>query len=234
MSLVKVKNLDKVYENGKISFQALYDINLQIEKGEMVTLIGPSGSGKSTLMNIIGCLDKPTRGKYYFNGKSVDEMNQNQLAQIRNENIGFVFQTFHLLPRLTAFENVELPLIYAGESPKERQKKVMNALEIVGLKDRIKHKPNELSGGEKQRVAIARAIINNPELILADEPTGNLDSKTGEDIINLFKELNNRGNTVVIVTHDVKIARNAKRIISLLDGRIIKDEIKQDKIILEV
>jgi len=225
--LIRIENLDKIYQLGKVQVQALKNINLNIERNEYVAVMGPSGSGKSTLMNIIGCLDVPTSGRYILNGQDVHNLTDDELAHIRNKEIGFVFQTFNLLPRATALHNVELPLIYNG-TPRSRRKEIaMHMLERVGLADRANHRPNELSGGQRQRVAIARALVNNPSLILADEPTGNLDSKTGEEIMQIFSELNEAGNTIVLVTHEEHIARLTRRIIRLLDGQIIKDELNQ-------
>jgi putative ABC transport system ATP-binding protein len=205
---------------GTNEVRALQDISITINKGEYVAFMGPSGSGKSTLMNIIGCLDTPTSGTYILNNQEVSEMTENELAEVRNKEIGFVFQTFNLLPRATALENVALPLIYAGYSRSEREDRAMEVLESVGLADRWHHKPNELSGGQRQRVAIARALVNNPSIILADEPTGNLDSKTSYDIMNLFQELHDKGNTIIMVTHEDDIAHYAHRIIRLRDGLI--------------
>jgi putative ABC transport system ATP-binding protein len=209
---------------GKEVLAALQGINLNVEKGEYVALMGPSGSGKSTLMNIIGCLDSPSGGSYLLNDKDVSSMSENELAEVRNKEIGFVFQTFNLLPRQTALENVALPLIYAGLSKKIRLEKAFEALKSVGLEDRVKHKPNELSGGQRQRVAVARALVNNPSLILADEPTGNLDTKTSEEIMLLFEEIHAKGNTIMVVTHEEDIARRAKRIVRLRDGLVESDE----------
>jgi putative ABC transport system ATP-binding protein len=209
---------------------ALRGVSLEIKRNEYVAIMGPSGSGKSTLMNIIGCLDTPTAGKYIFEGEDVSELTDNELAEIRNKKIGFVFQTFNLLARATALKNVELPLIYAGLHRHERLEKARKALEDVGLLDRITHKPNELSGGQRQRVAIARALVTNPSIILADEPTGNLDSKTGEDIMKLFAELWRKGNTIILVTHEEEIARHAHRIIRIRDGLIERDEINPNPI----
>jgi len=203
---------------------ALKGVNLQIEKAEYVAIMGPSGSGKSTLMNLIGCLDSPTRGEYYLNGESVSDMNDNELAKIRNKEIGFVFQTFNLLPRANSLHNVELPLIYSGIDTGTRREMASTALEQVELLEWAGHKPNELSGGQRQRVAVARALVNNPSLILADEPTGNLDTKTGLDIMKLFRRLNDRGNTLIVVTHDPEIAQFADRIIHIRDGEIEKEE----------
>jgi len=209
---------------GMQELHALKGVNLQIEKAEYVAIMGPSGSGKSTLMNLIGCLDSPTRGEYYLNGESVSDMNDNELAKIRNKEIGFVFQTFNLLPRANSLHNVELPLIYSGIDTGTRREMASTALEQVELLEWAGHKPNELSGGQRQRVAVARALVNNPSLILADEPTGNLDTKTGLDIMKLFRRLNDRGNTLIVVTHDPEIAQFADRIIHIRDGEIEKEE----------
>jgi len=222
--MITLKNIWKIYDTGKIKVDALRGVDLTIEEGEFVSIIGASGSGKSTMMNILGCLDRPTKGKYYLHEHSVDTFDDDQLAKIRNKNVGFVFQTFNLVPRVTAFHNVELPLIYGKFKSKERKEKVNNALAKVSLTDRMHHKPNELSGGQKQRVAIARALVNNPSIILADEPTGNLDSKTTIEIMNIFKKLNDEGVTVIIVTHELDIALMTKRQITFKDGEIIKDE----------
>ncbi len=224
--LIKTENLWKVYEigNEKVQVQALRGVDLEVKKGEYLAIMGPSGSGKSTLMNLIGCLDTPTEGKYYLNNRLVSQMNDDELAYIRNKEIGFVFQTFNLLPRATALHNVELPLIYNGTESKERLEKARKALKMVDLEVRVTHKPNELSGGERQRVAIARAIVNNPSLILADEPTGNLDTATGADIMKLFNRLHTDGNTVIIVTHEPDIAKYADRVVHIRDGMIEKDE----------
>jgi putative ABC transport system ATP-binding protein len=224
--LIKTENLWKVYEigNEKVQVQALRGVNLEVNKGEYIAIMGPSGSGKSTLMNLIGCLDTPTDGKYYLNDRLVSQLNDDELAFIRNKEIGFVFQTFNLLPRATALHNVELPLIYNGTESRERLEKARKALKMVDLEIRITHKPNELSGGERQRVAIARAIVNNPSLILADEPTGNLDTATGVEIMKLFDRLHTEGNTVIIVTHEPDIAKYADRVVHIRDGMIEKDE----------
>ncbi len=222
--IIQLVHIYKSYFLGKEEIPVLKDINLKVHKNEYVALMGPSGSGKSTLMNILGCLDQPTKGQYFLNGIDVSTMNDNELAQIRNKFIGFVFQTFHLLPRNTALENVEMPLIYAGLPKKERTEKAKIALEKVGLKDRMHHKPNELSGGQRQRVAIARALVNNPSLILADEPTGNLDSKTSIEIMQLLEDIYQQGNTIVLVTHEEDISRYARRIVRLKDGQIFADE----------
>jgi len=224
--MIKTQNLWKIYEigNEKVQVQALRGVDLEVEKGEYLAIMGPSGSGKSTLMNLIGCLDTPTQGEYYLNSRLVSQMNDDELAFIRNKEIGFVFQTFNLLPRATALHNVELPLIYNGTESKERIQKAKKALEMVDLSGRITHKPNELSGGERQRVAIARAIVNNPSLILADEPTGNLDTATGAEIMKLVDRLHSEGNTIILVTHEADIAAHAHRAIHLRDGKIEKDE----------
>lgn len=208
---------------GSQIIDALKDVSISINKNEYVALMGPSGSGKSTMMNILGCLDTPTSGSYKLNGTEVSEMTDDQLAYVRNKEIGFVFQTFNLLPRLTSLENVALPMIYAGMSKKERTERAEQVMEMVGLKERMDHKPNELSGGQRQRVAIARALVNNPSIILADEPTGNLDTKTSYEIMNIFESINNNGNTVILVTHEEDIARHAKRIIRLRDGLVETD-----------
>ena len=223
--IIRTEDLWKTYDMGEaISVQALCGISFEIERGEYVAIMGPSGSGKSTLMNLIGCLDTSTRGSYWLNGRLVSELSDDELAYIRNKEIGFVFQTFNLLSRATALHNVELPLIYNGTPAKERREKAEEALRKVELGDRMHHKPNELSGGQRQRVAIARALVNNPSIILADEPTGNLDSATGEEIMNVFERLNQAGNTIVLVTHEHDIAAHAHRIIHLRDGRIERDE----------
>ncbi|GBD92404.1 macrolide export ATP-binding/permease protein MacB [bacterium BMS3Abin04] len=224
MSVINLEHIAKIYQLGSEEVKALKDISLNIEQNEYVAIMGPSGSGKSTLMNIIGCLDTPSKGSYIFTGVNVSEMDDNELAEIRNKEIGFVFQTFNLLPRSNALHNVELPLIYAGVPTSERRERAKQALENVGLADRIYHKPNELSGGQRQRVAIARALVTQPSIILADEPTGNLDTKTGEDIMALFNDLFKLGNTIILVTHEEYIAEHAARIIRLRDGLIEKDE----------
>ncbi len=213
---------------GSETIHALKSISIQISKGEYVAFMGPSGSGKSTLMNIVGCLDTPTSGQYILNNKDVSDMTENELAEIRNKEIGFVFQTFNLLPRATSLDNVCLPLVYAGYKRSVREEKAMEALENVGLADRAKHKPNELSGGQRQRVAIARALVNNPSIILADEPTGNLDTKTSYDIMNLFQELHDRGNTIIMVTHEDDIAHFAHRIVRLRDGLVESDLLNEN------
>ena len=211
---------------GKVKVEALKGVSFYIDKGEFVAIMGPSGSGKSTLMHIIGCLDQPTEGSFIIGGKDVSKLNDDRLAEIRNKSIGFVFQQFNLLSRTSILHNVEIPLIYAGLKTKRRREMAKQALESVGLADRVKHKPNEISGGEKQRAAIARALVNNPLIILADEPTGNLDTKTGEEIMKIFYKLHQQGNTVIMVTHETEVARHARRIIHLRDGLIEKDEVK--------
>jgi putative ABC transport system ATP-binding protein len=221
--IIHLENISKSYFMGKQELPVLKGISLDILKNEYVALMGPSGSGKSTLMNILGCLDTPSDGKYILNNQDVSQMPENDLAEVRNKEIGFVFQQFNLLPRLTALENVALPLVYAGLSKKIRNEKAMQVLEMVSLTDRSHHKPNELSGGQCQRVAIARALVNDPSIILADEPTGNLDSKTSEEIMQIFEEIQSRGNTVILVTHEEDIANHAKRVIRLRDGVIEKD-----------
>ena len=222
--LIRTENLWKVYEIGAEKVKAVRGINLEVQKGEYLAIMGPSGSGKSTLMNLIGCLDTPSEGKYYLNGRVVSERNDDELAFIRNKEIGFVFQTFNLLPRATTLHNVELPLIYNGTESKERIQRAKKALKMVDLEDRMTHKPNELSGGERQRVAIARAIVNNPALILADEPTGNLDTATGLEIMKLFDRLHTEGNTVITITHELDIAKYADRVVHIRDGAIEKEE----------
>ncbi|MEO5980606.1 MAG: ABC transporter ATP-binding protein [Chryseolinea sp.] len=229
MRIIETKNLSKVYKMGNNIVNALQDVSIALDKGEYVAFMGPSGSGKSTLMNIVGCLDSPTTGTYSLNNHLVSEMTENELAEVRNKEIGFVFQTFNLLPRATALDNVALPLIYAGYSKSDRDELAMGALESVSLADRHHHKPNELSGGQRQRVAIARALVNNPSIILADEPTGNLDTKTSYDIMGLFQELHDKGNTIIMVTHEDDIAHYAHRIIRLRDG-LIEWDVKNDKV----
>lgn len=224
MVLIETHNLWKTYEMGAEKVHALREVSISIEKGEYVAIQGPSGSGKSTLMNLIGCLDTPTQGEYLLNGKKVNQMNDDELANIRNREVGFVFQTFNLLPRATALHNVELPLIYNGSPAVERKEKAEAALRRVDLGDRMYHKPSELSGGQRQRVALARALVNDPSLLLADEPTGNLDSKTSIDIMRLFEQLHRQGNTIIVVTHEESIARSAHRVLSILDGKIASDE----------
>jgi putative ABC transport system ATP-binding protein len=224
MALIETRDLWKTYVMGDEEIHALRGVSIGIERGEYVAIMGPSGSGKSTLMNLIGCLDTPSKGSYLLNAKEVGSMNDDELARIRNEEIGFVFQTFNLLPRATALHNVELPLVYAGVTGKERKERAARMLDQVGLGDRMTHRPSELSGGQRQRVAIARALINNPAILLADEPTGNLDSQTGEEIMALFHTLHDAGQTIVLVTHEADIAQNAERQIFLKDGVIARDE----------
>jgi putative ABC transport system ATP-binding protein len=222
--VIKTLELTKVYEMGSEQVHALRGVDVEIHKGEYVAIMGPSGSGKSTLMNLIGCLDSPTSGKYWLAGRLVSDLDDDELAFIRNKEIGFVFQTFNLLPRATALHNVELPLIYNGTPAEERIEKAKKALERVDLMDRMTHKPNELSGGQRQRVAIARALVNSPSIVLGDEPTGNLDSKTGEEIMTLFENLHKQGNTIILVTHENDIAQHAHRVIHIRDGKIASDE----------
>ena len=222
--VIEIKNVVKNYQVGTVIVRALRSVTLDIDRNEYVAIMGPSGSGKSTLMNILGCLDTLTKGQYILNGTDVSQLEDNDLAEIRNKEIGFIFQTFNLLPRYTAHENVMLPLIYAGISKSERDEISRRILDSVGLSDRIMHRPNELSGGQRQRVAIARAMVNNPSIILADEPTGNLDSKTSVDIMKLLDTIHREGNTVILVTHEEDIARNANRIIRLMDGEVASDE----------
>jgi len=226
--IIETTEISKVYQMGTQTVRALQSVSMEIDKGEYVAFMGPSGSGKSTLMNIIGCLDTPTDGKYVLNNHDVSDLTENDLAEIRNKEIGFVFQTFNLLPRASALENVALPLIYAGYGKYDREEIAMQTLESVGLGDRADHKPNELSGGQRQRVAIARALVNNPSIILADEPTGNLDSKTSYEIMGLFHELHEKGNTIIMVTHEDEIAHYAHRIIRLRDGLVESDEVNKN------
>ena len=223
MALIETRDLWKTYVMGSEEIHALKGVSMEIQRGEYVAIMGPSGSGKSTLMNLIGCLDTPSKGSYLLNSKQVSQMNDNELARIRNEEIGFVFQTFNLLPRATALQNVELPLVYAGVTSSDRHARAKAALDKVELSSRMSHRPNELSGGQRQRVAIARALVNNPSILLADEPTGNLDSKTGVEIMALFARLHEAGNTIVLVTHEADIAAHARRTIHLRDGEIEKD-----------
>jgi putative ABC transport system ATP-binding protein len=234
MNIINIDRIAKVYQVGSEEVHALRDVSLRIDKNEYVAIMGPSGSGKSTLMNMLGCLDTPTSGIYDFKGVSVSEMTDNELARIRNKEIGFVFQTFNLLARSDAVHNVELPLIYAGVASAERKERARQALIDVGLEDRMHHKPNELSGGQRQRVAIARALVSKPAIILADEPTGNLDSKTGEEIMALFHEIHEKGNTIILVTHEEYIAEHALRIVRLKDGLIEKDENVEKRFIPKV
>jgi len=222
--LLIVKDIEKTYNTGEISFKALKGISLKIEKGEFTSIMGPSGSGKSTFMNILGCLDKMDKGEYILNGKDVTDLTENDLAYVRNKEIGFVFQAFNLLPRMTILDNVELPMVYAGVPLKERKERALSALERVGLIERINHRPNEISGGQKQRVAIARAIVNNPSVIMADEPTGNLDTKSSLDIMRIFQNLNYEGSTIIMVTHEPDIAKYTKRVVKFRDGHIVSDE----------
>jgi putative ABC transport system ATP-binding protein len=221
--LIDIRDITKVYDMGEERVRALDGVTLCVERGEYIGIMGPSGSGKSTLMNLIGCLDTPSSGSYVLNGREVGRMTDDELAQIRNQEIGFVFQTFNLLPRTNALQQVELPLVYAGVSKKERRERAVRVLEAVGLGDRMGHQPSELSGGQRQRVAVGRALINNPSILLADEPTGNLDSQTGSEIMALFDELNSRGNTIVLVTHEEDIAAHARRIVRLRDGKVRDD-----------
>ena len=221
--IIEAKNLKKLFQVGPETVEALKGINLSVEKGEFVSIMGPSGSGKTTLMNIIGCLDTPTHGTYYLNNQLVNELDDDELASIRNKEIGFVFQSFHLLAKNSALNNVMLPMKYAGVKESEAEKRAINVLDKVGLSDRISHAPSELSGGQQQRVAIARALVNNPSIIFADEPTGNLDSQTGDDVMNLFKELNSQGQTIILITHEEDVARQSKRIINIRDGLIESD-----------
>ena len=224
--IIKTENLTKDYETGTQVVSALKGINLSVEKGDFLSIMGPSGSGKTTLMNIIGCLDSPTNGSYYLNDKSVSKLDDDELAKIRNEEIGFVFQSFHLLARNTAFDNVMLPLKYAGLSKEEATNRSNNVLDLVGLSSRSKHTPAELSGGQQQRVAIARALVNEPSILFADEPTGNLDSKTGQDVMKIFKDLNENGQTIILITHEDSIAKQSNRIITIMDG-LIKSDLRE-------
>ncbi len=222
-TVIRLQNLERYYQMGEETIHALDGVSLDIERNEYTAIMGPSGSGKSTLMNVIGCLDSPTRGQYWLNGQLVSAMNDSQLARARNRDIGFVFQTFNLLSRMTALSNVEVPLIYSGIRRKERHEKARHALETVGLADRMHHRPSELSGGQRQRVAIARALVTNPSILLADEPTGNLDSNTGDEIMTLFDQLQEAGNTLIVVTHEEYIADHARRTLRLSDGKVVGD-----------
>jgi putative ABC transport system ATP-binding protein len=230
--IIKLENLVKIYDTGSIQLKALKEINLEIEEKEYVAIMGASGSGKSTLMNVLGCLDRLSDGKYYLDGVDIISLDDNSLATIRNKKIGFVFQAFNLLPKLTALKNVELPMMYAGASKGEREKKAKWALDRVGLSNRMQHRPNEMSGGQKQRVAIARALVNDPSILLADEPTGNLDSASSEEIMGIFQELNNEGVTIVMVTHEPDIAMHTKRNIVFRDGNIISDNMVKERTIV--
>jgi len=220
-ALIQLEQVTKTYDSGENEVQALRGIDVAVQRGEFASIIGPSGSGKSTLMHILGCLDTPTSGKYWLDGQDVAEMSNRELARVRNQKIGFVFQTFNLLPRATILKNVELPLLYAGMRSGDRRERAMEALKRVGLENRFKHRPNELSGGQRQRVAIARALVNRPSLLLADEPTGNLDSQTGREILDLFHELHSRGNSIIMVTHEDDVAKEAQRVIHIRDGKIV-------------
>jgi putative ABC transport system ATP-binding protein len=228
-AMIRTEDLWKTYEMGSTEVHALHGVSFSIRRNEYVAIMGPSGSGKSTLMNLIGCLDTPTKGQYWLNGRLVSEMDDDELAHIRNKEIGFVFQTFNLLARATALHNVELPLIYSGVPSKDRIERAKKSLALVELSDRMDHKPNELSGGQRQRVAIARALVNNPSIILADEPTGNLDSQTGVEIMKLFDKLHTEGNTIILVTHERDIAEYAHRVISIRDGKIASDEVAANR-----
>lgn len=230
--MIKIENVIKEYRSGDINLTALKGVSLNVDSGEFASVMGPSGCGKSTMMNVLGCLDKMTSGRYVLNGKDVSSLTENELAVIRNKEIGFIFQSFNLLPRMTLLQNVELPMVYAGVSIRDRREKALKALNRVDLGERIHHRPNQISGGQKQRVAIARAIVNKPSVILADEPTGNLDSKVTEEIMRILQELNNEGATILMVTHESDVARFSKRIIKMKDGTIIDDSLIKDRIVL--
>jgi len=230
--MIVIQELGKIYKTGLVEVEALKNVNLEIKKEEFISIMGPSGSGKSTFMNIIGCLDRPTSGKYSLDGVSIQGLDENQLSAIRNKKIGFVFQSFNLLARTTALKNVELPMMYAGVSAKERRKKALEVLDRVGLSDRVHHKPNELSGGQKQRVAIARALVNDPAIILADEPTGNLDTRSGEEIMGIFQQLNKEGATIILVTHELDIAEHSKRVVTFRDGELIEDRNVESQVVI--
>ncbi len=232
-SLIQLRNVRKIYPMGAEEVRALDGVSLDVYPNEYVAVMGPSGSGKSTLMNVIGCLDTPTEGTYHLRGHNVGEMEDDELAEIRNREVGFIFQTFNLLPKVNCLQNVELPLIYSGKRKGERTRMAEIALDKVGLSDRVRHKPNELSGGQRQRVAVARALVNNPSLVLADEPTGNLDTRTGEEIMVLFEELYRRGNALMVVTHEEHIARHARRVIRLIDGKIESDTRVEDPVLAD-
>ena len=227
MEMINIENLNKIYKTGSVEVHALKNVNIEIKHGEFIAIMGHSGSGKSTLMNIIGCLDRPTSGKYFLEGVEIDKQSADELSLIRNKKIGFVFQSFNLIPRTNILRNVELPMIYAKVSAKQRREKALELLEKVGLQDRVNHLPNELSGGQKQRVAIARALANNPPIIFADEPTGNLDTNSSEEIMKIFRKLNNEGNSIIVVTHEHEVAKYADRIIVFKDGSIIEDRMKE-------
>lgn len=222
--VIKVENLWKIYQLGEVQVEALRGVSFEVEEGEFIAIMGPSGSGKSTLLNILGCLDRPTRGCYFLDGQEVSQLNENQLAQVRNQKIGFIFQSFNLLPRLTALQNVELPLIYAEVPSQKRKEQAIKSLEAVGLGDRVHHYPNQLSGGQQQRVAIARALVNNPSIILADEPTGNLDTHSSEEIMHILQQLNREGKTIILVTHERDIASHTHRILHFRDGQLVDNE----------